>query len=105
MADFPWKFDRDNDSNNTNLPTYNGPTLVVRGLQSKYVSDKRIPAVKRFFPNSEIVGIDAGHWLISEKPEEFRQGMFFLDLFDLLFVRAVNMIRDADLGTKKCSHC
>ncbi|EED15150.1 proline iminopeptidase, putative [Talaromyces stipitatus ATCC 10500] len=75
MADFPWKFDRENDSNNADLPTYNGPTLIVRGLQSKYVSDKRLPAVKRFFPNAQIVGIDAGHWVISEKPEEFRQAV------------------------------
>lgn len=76
MADFPWKFDRENPANNADLPTYTGPTLIVRGLQSKYVSEKRIPAVKHFFPNAEIAGIDAGHWVISEKPEEFRQGMY-----------------------------
>ncbi|GAM40582.1 valacyclovir hydrolase [Talaromyces pinophilus] len=75
MADFPWKFDRENAANNTDLPTYTGPTLIVRGLQSKYVSEKRLPAVNHFFPNAEIAGIDAGHWVISEKPEEFRQAV------------------------------
>ncbi|KAF3402780.1 hypothetical protein DPV78_004190 [Talaromyces pinophilus] len=75
MADFPWKFDRENAANNTDLPTYTGPTLIIRGLQSKYVSEKRLPAVKHFFPNAEIAGIDAGHWVISEKPEEFRQAV------------------------------
>ena len=76
MADFPWRFDRENAANNADLPTYNGPTLIVRGLQSKYVSEKRLPAVKHFFPNAQIAGIDAGHWVISEKPEEFRQGVY-----------------------------
>jgi pimeloyl-ACP methyl ester carboxylesterase len=80
MADFPWKFDLEKTAGNKNadLPTYTGPTLIVRGLQSKYVSEKRLPAVKHFFPNAQIVGIDAGHWVISEKPEEFRQGMYYV---------------------------
>lgn len=71
MAEFPYNADE-----NEQTPTYDGPTLVIRGLKSKYVSEKRLPAVKRFFPNAEVVGIDAGHWVISEKPEEFKQGTY-----------------------------
>lgn len=67
MADFPFS---ESDAG----ATYNGPTLFVRGLQSTYVGDKAIPAIQRFFPNAEIADIEAGHWVISEKPEEFRQG-------------------------------
>ena len=53
---------------------YEGPTLMVRGTQSHYVADEMLPVVGRFFPKFEVVDIDAGHWVISEKPEEFRKG-------------------------------
>jgi hypothetical protein len=42
------------------------------------VPDEVIPAIGQFFPRFELVDIDAGHWLISENPEAFRQGMFSL---------------------------
>ncbi|CDM27474.1 hypothetical protein DTO013E5_2789 [Penicillium roqueforti] len=67
MADFPFK-----ESDNLH---YYGPTLFVRGTRSKYVSDDTVPAIKKFFPNAQIVDVEAGHWLISEKPEEFRQAV------------------------------
>lgn len=66
MADFPFK---ESDSLH-----YDGPTLFVRGTKSKYVSDDTVPAIKKFFPNAQIVDVEAGHWLISENPEAFRQG-------------------------------
>lgn len=66
MADFPWS--------EPGSVKYDGPTLMVRGTKSKYVSDDTIPAIKKFFPNSEIADVEAGHWLISENPEGFRQG-------------------------------
>jgi pimeloyl-ACP methyl ester carboxylesterase len=66
MADFPFK--------ESDKLQYNGPTLFVRGTKSKYVSDDTIPAIKKFFPNAQIVDVEAGHWLISENPEAFRQG-------------------------------
>jgi pimeloyl-ACP methyl ester carboxylesterase len=72
MANFPF------DPTSNDIPTYSGPTMFVRGLQSNYISDRKLPACKKFFPNAQIVGIDAGHWVISEKPEEFRQGMYTL---------------------------
>lgn len=68
MADFPW--------HEPGEVQYDGPTLFVRGTKSRYVTDAMIPAIKKFFPNAEIADIDAGHWLISEKPEDFRHGMF-----------------------------
>ena len=54
---------------------YDGPTLFVRGTRSKYVSDDTVPAIKKFFPNAEIADIESGHWVISENPEAFRQGV------------------------------
>jgi pimeloyl-ACP methyl ester carboxylesterase len=66
MADFPFS--------EADSKQYKGPTLFVRGTKSRYVSDTTIPAIKKFFPNAQIADVDAGHWLISEKPEAFRQG-------------------------------
>ncbi|KAJ5754055.1 uncharacterized protein N7511_008208 [Penicillium nucicola] len=67
MADFPFQASE-------NLQ-YNGPTLFVRGTRSKYVSEDTVPAIKKFFPNAEIADVEAGHWLISENPEAFRQAV------------------------------
>ncbi|KAG5361369.1 Abhydrolase domain-containing protein [Yarrowia sp. E02] len=47
------------------------PTLFIRGTKSKYVADEFMPAIGQFFPNFEIKDIDCGHWVISQKPEEF----------------------------------
>lgn len=68
MGDFPFK-----ESDNLR---YEGPTLFVRGTRSRYVSDDTVPAIKKFFPNAQIADVEAGHWLISENPEAFRQGNF-----------------------------
>jgi pimeloyl-ACP methyl ester carboxylesterase len=68
MADFPFS--------ESDGIQYNGPTLFVRGTKSRYVSDDTIPAIKKFFPNAQIADVEAGHWLISENPEAFRQGKY-----------------------------
>ncbi|KAF2861977.1 alpha beta hydrolase fold family [Piedraia hortae CBS 480.64] len=65
MADFPFK--------NPEAVQYNGPTLIVRGTQSPYVADEMLPVVGRFFPKFELADIDCGHWVISEKPQDFRR--------------------------------
>lgn len=54
---------------------YEGPTLIVRGTKSHYVADEALPLIGRFFPRFELLDIDSGHWVISEKPEEFRRGV------------------------------
>lgn len=56
---------------NSDKSRWNGPALFVRGLQSAYVADEFMQAVALFFPRFTTVDIDAGHWLISEKPKEF----------------------------------
>lgn len=66
MADFPF---RDPDE-----ARWEGPTLFVRGTESHYVSDETLPIIGRFFPRFEVRDIEAGHWVISQKPEEFRKG-------------------------------
>lgn len=67
MADFPFKDPEE--------ARWEGPTLFVRGTKSHYVADETLPIIGRFFPRFQIADVDSGHWVISEKPEEFRNGM------------------------------
>ncbi|RFU33880.1 hypothetical protein B7463_g2454, partial [Scytalidium lignicola] len=66
LGDFPYK--------NPDERRFNKPALFVRGTKSHYIADEAIPIIGRFFPKFELVDIDAGHWVISEQPEEFRRG-------------------------------
>lgn len=50
------------------------PALFVRGTRSNYVTNDMLPAIGQFFPRFRLADVDAGHWLISEQPEAFRQG-------------------------------
>ncbi|KAJ4020871.1 hypothetical protein NW766_002366 [Fusarium irregulare] len=70
LGDFPYK--------NPNEVRFEKPALFVRGTQSKYVPDDVLPLIGQFFPKFRLVDIDAGHWLISEQPEAFRQGTRFV---------------------------
>ena len=67
MGDFPF--------NDPDEVRYDGPTLIVRGTKSHYVADDVLPLIGRFFPMFKFVDIDSGHWVMSEKPEDFRQGI------------------------------
>lgn len=67
MADFPFT--------NPDEARFSKRALFIRGTKSHYVSDETLPIIGRFFPRFELVDIDAGHWVISEKPEAFIKGM------------------------------
>ncbi|GAB7347961.1 hypothetical protein MBLNU459_g5466t1 [Dothideomycetes sp. NU459] len=67
MADFPFR--------NPDEARWEGPTLFVRGTKSHYVPDETLPIIGRFFPRFEVKDIESGHWVISEKPEDFRQAV------------------------------
>lgn len=63
MADFPFK--------DPETARFEGPTLVVRGGESRYVADETLPVFGRFFPRFEVVDLPgAGHWVVSEAFEE-----------------------------------
>ena len=66
MGDFPF---RDPDKTR-----YDGPTLVIRGIDSQYVPDETLPIIGRFFPRFQMVDIKSGHWVISEQPGAFTEG-------------------------------
>ncbi|KAF1942106.1 alpha/beta-hydrolase [Clathrospora elynae] len=67
MADFPFR--------NPDEVQFTKRALFIRGTKSHYVSDEVLPIIGRFFPRFELVDIDAGHWVISEKPDEFIQAV------------------------------
>ncbi|CRK48342.1 hypothetical protein BN1723_007984 [Verticillium longisporum] len=67
MADFPFK--------NPEETRFEKPALFIRGTRSKYVADDVLPLIGQFFPRFRLVDVDAGHWLISEKPEAFREAV------------------------------
>ncbi|KAK2735702.1 hypothetical protein FQN57_001151 [Myotisia sp. PD_48] len=52
---------------------YQHPTLIIRALQSHYLQDDALPLIKAFFPSSTVVDFDCGHWVISEKAQQFRE--------------------------------
>ena len=66
LGDFPFK--------DPGAARYEGSTLFVRGTKSNYVPDDVLPLIGTFFPRFELHSIDAGHWVMSERPEELRQG-------------------------------
>lgn len=76
LGDFPYK--------NPGEVRFEKPALFVRGTKSKYVPDEVLPLIGEFFPRFRLVDVDAGHWLISEQPEAFRQGMFYFLASDIL---------------------
>ncbi|KAE8359500.1 Alpha/Beta hydrolase protein [Aspergillus caelatus] len=51
------------------------PALFLRALQSHYIPESSFPVISSFFPRSRIVNIDCGHWIVQERPEEFRQAV------------------------------
>lgn len=66
LGDFPYKSPKER--------RFEKPALFVRGTRSHYVADEVLPAIGEFFPRFRVVDVDAGHWLISEQPEAFREG-------------------------------
>ena len=50
---------------------FRGPALFVKGDKADYVLDSDLPMIKKLFPNAQIVGADAGHWIHAEAPTIF----------------------------------
>ncbi|GKW48036.1 alpha/beta fold hydrolase [Halomonas sp. NCCP-2165] len=51
---------------------YAGPSLVIRGSRSHYVTDAMLPALREVLPEAALVTLEAGHWLHAEQPEAFQ---------------------------------
>lgn len=65
----------------TDGETYDGKVLWIAGGQSAYTSEEDAHAMRALFPNERRFVIhEAGHWVHSEEPEIFLQGLSrFLD--------------------------
>ena len=51
--------------------TFGGPTLFIRGGNSRYILDQDRELIHEIFPRSGIVTIpNAGHWVHADAPEE-----------------------------------
>ena len=52
--------------------TFDGPTLMLSGAESDYVTREHRPTIKALFPTARFAKIPgAGHWLHADKPREF----------------------------------
>lgn len=85
LGDFPFKVPDDGSAglgsgvgtSPADTPVrFSKPALFVRGTRSRYVADEMVPITGRFFPLFKLADVEAGHWVISENPEEFRKGVF-----------------------------
>jgi esterase len=47
------------------------PALFIRGQRSDYMKDDDKQIIKTVFPNSRIAGLDTGHWVHHERPDDF----------------------------------
>ncbi|MCL7930120.1 alpha/beta fold hydrolase [Halomonas llamarensis] len=55
---------------------YEGPTLVLRGADSVYVSDDILPELRKVLPQARVVTLkNAGHWLHADQPEAFQKAV------------------------------
>ncbi|KAF9363384.1 hypothetical protein BGX34_004291 [Mortierella sp. NVP85] len=50
---------------------YDGKALFIKGNKSNYVRSNEEALIKEFFPKARIEGLEAGHWVHAEKPEQF----------------------------------
>ncbi|KAH8794845.1 prolyl oligopeptidase-like protein [Hyaloscypha finlandica] len=67
LGDFPYK--------DPSEVRFEKRALFARGIHSKYVPDEALPIIGQFFPRFELADIEAGHWVISENPEAFREAV------------------------------
>jgi pimeloyl-ACP methyl ester carboxylesterase len=53
---------------------FEGPTLFIRGAESKYIQDSDKDLLHQLYPNARLETIaGAGHWVHAEQPEAFYQ--------------------------------
>ena len=61
---------------------FGGPSLFIKGEQSRYIIDDNRVGIQRLFPDAQLRVIEqAGHWLHAEQPQKFNDlvARFLLD--------------------------
>lgn len=51
--------------------SFNKPTLFIKGNRSAYIKDEDTSLILQYFPLAKLEGMDTGHWVQAEKPQEF----------------------------------
>lgn len=51
--------------------TFGKPTLFIKGNRSNYIKDSDANLILQYFPQAKLEGMDTGHWVQAEKPQEF----------------------------------
>jgi esterase len=51
--------------------TFEKKTLFIRGLKSDYIVDGDREAIRKFFPDNNLVSLNTGHWVQAENPAAF----------------------------------
>lgn len=51
--------------------TFNKATLFIKGNRSNYIGDTDTKLILQYFPQAKLEGMDTGHWVQAEKPQEF----------------------------------
>ncbi|CDK28973.1 unnamed protein product [Kuraishia capsulata CBS 1993] len=51
--------------------TFEKRSLFIKADHSPFVSEEEIPMIKQHFPNYDFVSMNSGHWVVTEKPDEF----------------------------------
>lgn len=66
ILDFPVEADK----------SFSGAACFIYGKQSSYVDEKGKAAIRHYFPNHQLTGIDgAGHWVYADQPDAFIEVM------------------------------
>lgn len=50
---------------------FTGPVGFLRGTKSDFVLPKSKPAIQKYFPNNRIYDINATHFILNERPQEY----------------------------------
>lgn len=53
------------------LRPYMGEVLLIAGSQSEFVTTTSIAVMQRYFPNTVVQILDAGHCVYEDQPEQF----------------------------------
>ena len=74
-AKYAWRFNLEaiaNEIEEVGLPMQGNcdlPMLFVRGEQSNYLKVEQLDDIRKQFPNSDLVSLNAGHWVHAEDPD------------------------------------
>lgn len=52
-------------------PPFPNPSLFLHSLSSGYVAREDEPGIRKLFPRAQFAGVNVGHWIHAEAPDEF----------------------------------